>query len=377
MQKFGSLYIDTDIIVSFGFNIYENPEWENLKKRIDHLKIKTFIPQIVLEELLINRREEFNRSLNDFNKVLRNINSKVTSKLKVQYSKEKLEKELEKNIHENFRKAKIEVFDIPFDKIDLRKLINMAINRIKPFKEKDKGFKDALILFSIIEHSKGIEAEEHLFLTGNKSDFDSDVIRDLIEKNYAEIKIFFSIKDLEKYLDNFINKEKIEFIHQRNERLKEFLFSNKEMIQNFIDNYPFSEFYLKRGASFLMERIERIEKIEILDILNPVVGFLEHKEEGDVKVEFEVKANFYIIFERFITKREQTILKVGSPSFKIAVPIPKIERVKIEKLLRVQGQIHIKRKKYRECFSNLRLHAIVGEEVEFSYLSRILLSSTP
>jgi len=249
--KFKNLYIDTSTLYSLDFDIKEDPRFKELKNILNLLGIKIYIPKIVLDELIILIKQDFKREFEYLGKGVKRLNDRVSNFNKFLISKinfmkpniEVNEEELLVNLHNNIKEAGIEVFENPLENIKMQELLNMAINQKKPFASGDKGFKDAIILFSILEHIKKDIESECIFLTGNSKDFNSeDVdIKDLINKCGAKLSIIFSIEELNSHLVKYLETKQREIIELRKKRIKEFLDSQKPLIKDFINKASFDD----------------------------------------------------------------------------------------------------------------------------------------
>lgn len=371
-KKFGKLYLDTNILRQFDFDIHKDPRYTNLKLKAKLLLSGICIPWIVFEEWYVFYKEVLNGNLLGLKSKVDNINKYVDSTFNLSLPDTNiLEKELFHKMKENLKCAGIEIFANPFDSIKLNTIVEMAIHKIKPFTEQGKGFKDAIILFSIIEHCKYDIESEHFFLTGNKEDFDSEDIKNLIRKEKIDLKLIFSIDDLNKYLTNLMSKKLKEWIDKRNGSLKELLLAQKDKVVDFIrQRGEFSSRFLRRDLPLGMY-VDRIIDFNFLDIIDPVVGFLdEGTDEGDVVFSFRAKIIFLLQVTElnFMSRR----LKIGESSVREIIPLSSpfsSKTVKTEKHITIKGKIHIKRVNGEERFlqETIELWEVIGEE---PYLSR-------
>ena len=150
---FGNIYFDTNILKSLDFNIHKDPKLTILREVIlKPLGVDIFIPEIVLEELRILRLDTAKKKISRLKTDTEIINKWVTSKISYAMDEYKLIEEISKNIDENIKQSGIKVFNTSFDKIDIREITNKAVNKIRPFKEDGKGYKDMIILESILIH---------------------------------------------------------------------------------------------------------------------------------------------------------------------------------------------------------------------------------
>lgn len=351
-KKFGKLYLDTDILRQFDFDIHKNPGYTNLKAKL--LLSGIYIPRIVFEEWLAFYKDVLNGNLSGLKNKVDNINKYVDSKINQALPDATiLEKELSDKMIANLKAAGIEIFENSFASIKLSTILDMAIHKIKPFKEDGRGFKDAIILFSIIEHCKYDIESEHFFLTGNKTDFDNEDVKNLISKEKIDLKLIFSIEDLNEYFDKLVNKKVKEWLNKRNDILRELLLAQKDKIIDFIrQEGQFNEMFLKEGFPFTCS-IEKIKEIEFVDVLDPTASFLEDgQSEGDVEIYFKVKLRFNLSVIKSIYETPK--FKIGEPVIQFTLPsrlFSSMQEMVVDKQVVVKGKIHIKMDGTKEQYS--------------------------
>ena len=363
-KKFGKLYLDTDILRQFDFDIHKDPRYTNLKAKL--LFSGIYIPKIVFEEWFMFYKEVLNGSLSGLKDKVEKINKYVNSKIHLDFpDAATLEKELSDKLLSNLKVAGIEIFENPFDSINLSTIADMAIHKVKPFQEKDKGFKDALILLSIIEDCKHDVDSEHVFLTGNKTDFDNDDIKSLISKEKVNLKLTFSPENLIKYFAKLINEKVKKSLDKRNYIIRELLLEQKDKIMDFIKQKgQFDEWFLKEGSYPFAYSIKAIKGIEFVDVLNPSASFLnEGQIKGDVEIYFSVKLKFNLSVTKSIYETPK--FKIGEPimKFTITVPSPLVsvrEEINVDKNIIVKGKMHIKMDGSKEYYDKkIQLEEVV------------------
>jgi len=370
-----NLYLDTNILKSLNFNVHEDPRLGNLKIKLTPLKIGIFAPKIVLQELLFLRRKELEEIFYSLNTSARKISRFVKRSLQIDtLDKEKLVKEMGDNLFSNIKKAGIQIFETPYNEMDLQKVTKQAIYEQRPFQEHDKGFKDAIIMHSILQHSKKVPNYEHIFLSTDKTAFDNEDIVKLIKNADVKLKLIFSIEDLNKYLDDFLDQILKSYIAKKEKTVKSFLLSNTSEIIDFIKKEGnFSESFLKEKL-FLTISIEKINNAQLLDIVDPVAGVLQ-TDEGDVEISFTAKVEFFVLSKRYVYKRPR--FKVGEePSALPPLPMltdqPRavLKEIVIPKEVSVKGQVHVKKHNSTDEYSNLRLEEV--QEKGSSLLATLL-----
>ena len=80
-------------------------------------------------------------------------------------------RDFEKNLETIFEKklSDVGIGILPLAKCDLEDLLRMAIENVPPFEEShEKGFRDSLIMFSILEAIKGVPEKNALLVSDDK-----------------------------------------------------------------------------------------------------------------------------------------------------------------------------------------------------------------
>ncbi len=160
------IVLDTNIMFENSFNDFSTFMVSGKFKKIYELinkdigmyrdKIKILIPAIVIEELLQKRKEEFN----DAKKIFSDYAGKMGNLVKVGYSEDVFE-------YSTYLKKQIDICISSYENLEIiplcckenfTEIIERAISKLPPFegkdKNSDKGFKDTVILYSVIDYAK-------------------------------------------------------------------------------------------------------------------------------------------------------------------------------------------------------------------------------
>jgi len=324
------IYLDTSILWHFSISL-NHPHFSILIEIAKKWNFNVYIPEMAYLEWLNSKKKDIQASLG---RMISNKNdieekylysgiglSEVTVKEIFEHSKSILDKNLKINKVET-----IETSDI-----DLRKLINMSVQKIRPFEEKrEKGFRDSVLLFTILNHAKSLNAP-CTFISNDKVFKHDDV-----KKNAAEEGVeFFLFESIEKFKET-TEKIKQHIIQEvRESKLKElenFLQNKQEKIHEFIrekgkfnltqlnmlikPQFPDYEEMLKsihRPSQLLtIPNIIKINNIDLTDIRAPSLPVETEKEF--IPVYFNVKL-----------KLQVTIAGTYSPYFDKRISVEGIE----------------------------------------------------
>lgn len=348
------LYLDTNILKQLNLNIQNDPRFDNLAWILRVLKIKTYIPKIVLDELIILRKKEFELVFNNLKKFTDIFNSYIDSKIPFDFKeKSKFEKEFLDKIEANIQGAEINILDNSLGSIKIDEIVEMALECKRPFNADDKGFKDMIILHSILENCKNDLKHEHIFVTDNANDFRSEDVENLIKRRGVNLRIIFSIDNLSKYLEDFLESIMKQYIENRKNNLKRFLDLERNQIEQFIRSEgAFSDNFLAVGI------MPTINSIELLEISNPSARQLDNVEKGDVDVSFDVKLNFNLTSTKYEYHTPRRKLGEAGLFFTPPAELGAVEE-NVERTVKILGKVYIEKHGQNENYSNLRLENII------------------
>lgn len=341
-KNIGNVYLDTNVLRQLDFELHNDPRFVNFRKKViaNHI----CMPKIVFDELVSFYQEILTVGLPRLKDNVQKLNKYIKSKININVGEGSLLiKEMHETIQENMKLAAIEVFDNPLDKQHFEEMLRMAAYKIKPFQSEGKGFKDAAILFSILEHCKKDLSSRHFFVTCNKNDFDHEEVKDLIKREKVDLSLFYSLEEVSEYFDDFMNAKLKEWMRRRKESLRSVLFSKKIEITEFIKKYGEFDSWDFTGYFGFGSSIEQIKEFDFLDIIEPEANFLEEGiSQGDVELYFKAKVNFHLVIKK--SDYESPKLKVGESSFKLAIT-PKLSSVlqeaEMQKDILIRGKIHV------------------------------------
>ena len=339
--------MDTSFLRTLRFSLSKDFRLIGLQDIIQPLGVSIYIPRIVRDELSCAYIEDMERSLNNLQKDIENINKYLDrrSEFHRPSNKKIFFIKVKERIDRNLKEAKIHIFKESLEAIRINGLIDMAVNRKKPFDSEGRGFKDAIILYSIIEHCKKYGNTEHFFLTHDENDFRDMSIEEIIKRNRVKLTVFFAIDDLVQHLGKVIGEADMFHIERQN-RLRMFLLDKRLEIAKFV--LKEIDFFSKKENPKFSEFVKESEKhgrkigqdAEIQSISSPKADYLSKTiSEGRVMLWFEVDINFII---RYTTIR-------WPDAFESEINWP------YKRIIVIKGSIYIRQVNGKEEFSDLRL----------------------
>jgi len=253
------------------------------------------VPEIIYKEVIVN----YKRSLEKYSKKVMECTGRLNSMLEsglvkghdidINKSSAEYQKYFEKRIGLSaYNKV------IPLKEEYFKSVVERAINRVKPFAENGRGFRDSLIWLSAIDIAKNAIEKAIVFISNNIKDFASpknnlhESLKDEASKNEVDIKYYSSLAEfirclavsvdfitaqwLNSVIDvEHINNESLEYIrlhkeYQILERVKSSL-ELEERLTGYINllscNLSINQFYVyeKADKSFYVN-IEYCGEIE-------------------------------------------------------------------------------------------------------------------
>lgn len=296
-----AIYLDTNILIGLRKEI-TTPEFQVLKNICNNLNIPILIPQVVYDEWIFHyTNEEVPKIFKKIDSSLQELENYVVSleDISVKINKNKILKELKSYLTNRIQEVGIET--ISTSQIQLETLLNRAIKKIRPFKEKDKGFRDTVILYTILNYAKDFSEGDHLLIT-NDGDFDhNDVYKTASDFN-VNLIILKSVQEALSYLQKYLERAYKQFLKLRAKKLEEFLKNQQEEIITFIREHgTFSDMFFwqePRKDPFFIKSIKKINYIELEDIYGANAGFLpEGAKQGWVEISFVAKLKFLVTTE--------------------------------------------------------------------------------
>lgn len=176
-------------------------------ERLDH---RVFIPEVVIDEMVKQYRDEVNECTEQINNALNKL-----KKRNVQIQLQSIDSALITSGYERQLRDRINILGIhviPYPKTAHKEMVARELNRRKPFKDSTKGYRDSLIWESIKEYCKQVpKGDDIVFLTENSDDFASkdkktfhpDLIEDCVNAGIDQEHIQL-VTGVYKYVENEI-----------------------------------------------------------------------------------------------------------------------------------------------------------------------------
>ena len=277
-------------------------------ERLDH---RVFIPEVVIDEMVKQYRDEVNECTEQINNALNKL-----KKRNVRIQLQSIDSALITSGYERKLRDRINILGIhviPYPKTAHKEMVARELNRRKPFKDSTKGYRDSLIWESIKEYCKQVpKGDDIVFLTENSDDFASkdkktfhpDLIEDCVNAGidqehiqlvtgvykYVENEIIGRFEELQELFQELCSKYGVGDIDVRQE-IRDYV--DKKLISYYVAGDIYGE-----SMSFAPGYYENPEvmEIEIGSIRYDSIRELSHEQiliQSTVVVKAEIDAFIY------------------------------------------------------------------------------------
>ena len=211
-------------------------------------------------------------------------------------------RERAKNLKEEW---KIETVPLTLRATD--ELFRMAVCGEPPFQEKDVGFQDTIIYFSVLDHLLKEPKQVGAFISQDRIFSDLRIL-DHAKAAGVSIEVYTNIEDVYKELDNRLEVVMKQAWDSDRKRAQDALAQRLSDIQKFLsENLEISEDDLGFGRSILAVRNLEVQKIR--NVETPFL--LDRKENEPVRISFEIELTVTLEVERPYIPQLASRLKVG------------------------------------------------------------------
>lgn len=203
------IVFDTNILYNSEVNYCDFSINKNIDLVIDFLKAEgltekcsLLIPQVVIDELKQQQKEQFFEDYRKIQKLLKSQGDlcKVDWNIEI----DKYEEYIDIKIKNYLTQKNIKIVDVCTEK-SFKKIFEKAIEKKAPFegkeKKSDKGFKDAVIWHSLIEYSIQYGGT-YIFFTNDNIFLNNknDLSEDFGEDSYRKVKFLNSIDEIREFI---------------------------------------------------------------------------------------------------------------------------------------------------------------------------------
>lgn len=239
MSKYKSIVFDTSSLRSENF-----PEMSAALRQLieiaESLEIRLCIPDIVLKELeqkfIDDTSEGIGKILGEHKKLKKLVQGKFSLPI---LEMEDVLSEYEKTVRNLMAANKLTTIPMPSLKAD--QLVDKAVKRVPPFEGGDKGFRDAMIIESIVEYGVDKDLDDFAFISHDKI-FEREEIASSAKLRGINLHVEKKVSDMKERLVELLGSREKEALKEKEKKAMELLETNRDKINEYLgSNFEISE----------------------------------------------------------------------------------------------------------------------------------------
>jgi PIN domain-containing protein len=206
-------------------------------------------------------------------------------------------------LRENYRRAAetvkqtLQARATPTTARPVRDFAAMAVRRQPPFKERDQGFRDAVIFWSILDHAVELGKRPSILIAQDEC-FSNPHLIGTAKEAGIRLHLYRTVRDFIDEVHNRLGAALRQSVEEDQERARRALLQIREAVEAFItENLIFHEYEL----GIFLGTARGINRIAVTDIRN-VRTSLDvplPTTEAEVKISFEAVVDVHAIVERY------------------------------------------------------------------------------
>lgn len=321
MNRAQAIYIDTNILIRLNYGD-ASVDFFELRGLLEGNSVSMYVPETVVKEFIQYRIRDAQSQVDKIKTASTKLARLLGRSPSAFETPNDLTETIKGMVNEFIQAVGLEIIKTP--DISLETLIDMAVQKEPPFEEKgEKGFRDSVIVFTIIDHMKNNDFSTAIFVSNDKIFSNTQVIKRfqesglmvLVEEGFTQAKEQFNKqinKVTVKFLEKF-SKEILPFLRSRSQEIFEYVLKNAEVSEDFLKRRG-----LLRQEELLSGTIRKVLAVRPVEISGVFPAHLSKKqeeaEEGYKPVTLFVETEFDLVIE------EYGFLPTSSPKFKLSAP---------------------------------------------------------
>lgn len=365
-----AVYFDTNVLRQLSSGV-SNVDFIELRKQLDLISVGLFAPDVVVKEWIQHRTVEVADEIENIKKASRKL-GRLLSQEPLKYEEPKdFETNLESEMKKYLDSIGIKLAPTPKN-IEIEMLIEMAVKKEAPFEKPaeekgfaEKGFRDAIILFTIIEHMKNNKFRNAILLSADRI-FTKEGVTTRLKNDGLNVLVAGNLADANGQMKKLINTAIKSITEEEEQAIKSFLVEHSNQIFDYVlKNAEVSERFLsERGGMFGLDRIESVLNVRPKEISKVSLGHTVRKEPLpkdvqpitiSVSTEFDLLVREYGLSwffnkPKFLLSTPEDFQKV-----KFQSPTPSVEQKAVTREITVEATIL----KTADSYSNLQLLRVI------------------
>lgn len=210
--------------------------------------------------------------------------------------------------------------EIPTPAVPWEELVDLAIRRVKPFRDEDRGFRDTLIVRTVAEHAKAFAGHSILVVSADDV-FGAAEVRRQWEIAGVLPLVAKTLEDAVGQLEAQMGDAYKQYLDQEAQKIKTFLIERQGEIFERLKDAEVSETFIMGGGILAprpvfgtLEKIRQVRPLEITRVSRGHALGSHAKRDGRVPVTFYVK----VAFDLSVRMPSLGQLFGGGPRFRLA-----------------------------------------------------------
>lgn len=314
-----AVYFDASILRRLPADL-ASPDLVRLTEVATRFQIGRYIPAVARREWLVFYQESVKGRYEGLHASARSIGEILGRELRVDaVTPEELVAVVERTQAARLDAAGL--VEIPTPAVPLERLVDLAIRRVKPFADEDRGFRDMLIAMAIAEHARAFAGRSILVVSADKV-FSAQEVLALWRAAGVHPIIATTLESAVEQLEAEMDQAWKTYLNQEAEAIKAFLVTRQQEIFDRLKEAEVSESFIRGnplsgGPPLLgaLERIRRVTPVEITRVSRGHVLGPTQREGNRVPVTFYVKVAFDLSVRYYPLS---SVLGGSGPRFRLA-----------------------------------------------------------
>ncbi len=324
-----TVVIESTALFQLGF-LFEHVDFADLLELKKWLKFDIVVSRVSLMEFLRKRKAQVSDCIERIRRLRSSLEKLGQSPDELKAIEDRMT-DLDKNLDAVFEKklASLGVAILPLAKCDLENLLHMSIGNVPPFEDSDeKGFRDSLIMFSILEAVKGHPERNTLVVCEDK------LLREGILAKQEEygtvVKVVADIGEANALILGLVEEVIRARQSKEKQEAKEFLLKYRAEIEKAVQNIR--EFAIwDLPSSLLGGQVERILSFEFNDVNSAT---WKTRTDNSATILFSLKCTLTALVGQPLWEfMSRTRYQVGGGSMMLTPTNQEPKEVKMEKIV--------------------------------------------
>lgn len=288
------IYLESSALLALNTDL-KDLKFQNFLQYTRALEVPLFTTALCVDEFVAERIERLRETLSDFQESMEDVGRFLGQRPEVRPlgSADDLAEQIRAVFRHGLEEAEVEIIENA--SLSLPELLHRATRHVQPFEPKDKGFKDTIILLTILGDASRRGARTAMLIVTD-GDFHTQEIRDQARAAGMELVVVRTIDDAVAHLKQVLAEDTRRRIDEEIANLKAFLLGEEESILRAIRQERFNEWDLTRGTGVF--RIHEVLDSRLNEIESVIPeALLEEASTGRIALEFVAKLRVLVLGE--------------------------------------------------------------------------------